>query len=48
MSLPWRSIERETEVDEVDEKSPLEGLSLLLKVILIGRDEGGSRKMKAW
>lgn len=47
-SLPWRNVEREIEADEVSEKSPREGLSLLIKVILVGRDKGGSRKMKDW
>lgn len=46
VSLPWRSVEREIEVGEVDEKSLWEGLSLLIKVILVGRDKGRSRKIK--
>jgi hypothetical protein len=32
--------------DELDEKSPLEGIGPLIRVILEGRDWGGFRKMK--
>lgn len=39
VSLPWRSVERKIEVDEGDEKAPLEGLSLLIKVIFVDRDK---------
>ena len=46
VSPPWRSVEREIEADEVDEKSPLEGPCLLLEVISVGRDKGGCREMK--
>lgn len=36
-SLSWRNVEREIEADEVGEESPPEGLGLLIKVILVGR-----------
>lgn len=46
VSPPWRDVDRETEADAMDEKSPLEDPRLLIKAILVGKDEGGCRKMK--